>query len=191
MSAKRKRKEQSNTSISEDPTESNQWVRKSIAGIFAGFVLFYFVIHCIDLYQLCYLRDYSQMQITEAEIVDVETNAYRAFYRFQTIEDSLNSSGKWFISHSEYTTGQFPRTDYITITEEEYEAFLANPKSSLCIRYVKNNPRINKPCSRTTPEHYKRILTIVLSCIVLIITCVSYIVKIFPVLPAVEEFFSR
>ncbi len=133
------------TFINDKEAAINQWVQKSIAGLFCGFVLFYFVIHCIDLYQLCYLRDYSQMQITEAEIIDVEaTNGYRASYRFQTIEDSLNPSGKWFSSRSEYTTGQFPRMDYITITEEEYEVFLANPKSSLCVRYVKNNPRINK-----------------------------------------------
>lgn len=179
------------TFINDKEAAINQWVQKSIAGLFCGFVLFYFVIHCIDLYQLCYLRDYSQMQITEAEIIDVEaTNGYRASYRFQTIEDSLNPSGKWFSSRSEYTTGQFPRMDYITITEEEYEVFLANPKSSLCVRYVKNNPRINKPCSRTTPEHYQFIVTIAASCVVIIITCISYIVKHFPILPAVREFFS-
>lgn len=157
---------------------SNQWGRKSIAGAFAGFAVFYLVIHCIELNQLDYLSDYMQMQITEAEIVDVEADTYRAFYRFQTIED-----GRWFSSRSEYTTGQFPQTDYITITEEEYEVFLANSKSPLCIRYVKNNPRINKPCSRTTPEHCQEIFTIVASCVVIIVTCVSYIVRYFPIAP--------
>ena len=40
---------------------------------------------------------------------------------FQTIEDSLNPSGKWFSSRSNIRPDNSPIMDYITITEEEYE----------------------------------------------------------------------